>query len=560
MYLKTTKSSGKQYLKLVKSYRKNGKVMQEVVANLGALDNFTNDSLSGLSRAFNKLLMLRELNFPKEETANIRDLTGGEFSCYGYLPYKHLWNKFKLTEILTQTILNKHKIQYDLPAGVFSMIVNRLLSPSSKLKHYNTKQKFTLIEGDKENELHDYYRTLEYLSESKEEIEERLFEARKDLFNQELDVVFYDVTTYHFESQRAQGLLNFGFSKANKINEVQVVMGLLIDKEGIPVGYELFEGNTFDSKTLPKILTGLKKRFSIRRIVLVADKGINSKENLTEIREAGFEYIVAGRLKNMSRALQQEILSEQGYLTIDAGDDSVFAYKVISHQTRKTIEKITTSYEENLICTYSQKRAENDAYNRQRAITKAENAIKTGLAGSALKKRPGYKRFIKGEAITETSPKYQLDEEKIENESRFDGYYVIQTSDKSLSPLDVISQYGYLYKIEESFRLLKSTMKSRPVFHWSTKRIKGHFLICFIALLLERTLEYQLKKNNITFTTERIKEALSNSLFAEVKTDESSVYHIKMQQPELTTKIFGMLRIKHLPNVVSRNELIQLFR
>lgn len=554
MYLKTTKTAGKQYLKLVRSFRKNGKVMQEVIANLGPLDNFSSESLSGLSRAFNKLRMLRELDLPPEESIDIREVTGGGFSCYGYLPYKYLWNKFKLPEILSATILSKHKIQYDLPAGVFSMIVNRLLSPSSKLRHYNTKQRFTLIEGDNGNELHDYYRTLEYLSDAKEEIEERLFEARKDLFNQELDVVFYDVTTYHFESQHAGELLNFGFSKANKVNEVQVVMGLLIDKEGIPVAYELFEGNTFDSKTLPRVLSGLKKRFSIRRIVLVADKGINSRENLAEIKEAGFEYIVSGRLKNMSRSLQQEVLNAEGYISIETGDDAAFAYKVISHEV-----KGSNSREENLICTYSSRRAENDAYNRTRAVIKADSAIKAGVAGSALNKRPGYKRFIKGEAKTESSLKYKLDEEKIDNESRFDGYYVIQTSDKSLGPLDVISQYGYLYKIEESFRLLKSTMKSRPVFHWSTKRIKGHFLICFIALLLERTLEYKLKKNNIPFTTERIKDALGNSLFAEIRTAQSSVYHVKMQQPELTTKIFGMLRIRHLPNVLKADELKQIF-
>jgi transposase len=113
------------------------------------------------------------------------------------------------------------------------------------------------------------------------------------------------------------------------------------------------------------------------------------------------------------------------------------------------------------------------------------------------KKKSGYKRFIEEKGKVETNTEYQLDEDKIVRESRFDGYYVIQTSDKSLSAIDVIAQYGYLYKIEESFRLLKTTMRSRPVFHWSTKRINCHFLLCFIGLRLNRTLEYKLKQSNI---------------------------------------------------------------
>lgn len=559
MFVKITKASGKHYAKFVESYREKGKVKHRVIVNLGAVENMSKSSLISLVNVINKYALKSEAIELQSNPLSVRDLRGGKLSCYGYLPYKFIWKKLKLDTIISDCIGKKHTLHYDITQAVFSMVVNRLLSPSSKLKHYNTKENYTLLEQHEENELHEFYRGLEHLSESKERIEEMLFEVRRDLFNQELDVVFYDVTTYHFESQRASELLNYGFSKANKVNEVQVVMGLLIDSEGLPVAYELFEGNTFDSKTLPGILTALKERFLIKRIVIVGDKGINSKENLSRIKEAGFDYIVAGRLRNMPKSLTDQILDKKGYHYYNEDGDR-FDYKVLPYENTIRLQKSKITLEENLICTYSESRAYNDNSTRNRALNKAVKVIQSGEAASIMKRKAGYKKFIKSQGEENGSDgKYLLDEQKAVKEAVFDGYYVIQTSDKSLDALEVVSQYGYLYKIEESFRVLKTTMRTRPVYHYNPERIRGHFLVCFIALLMERTLEHTLKKNNVMFTTEKIKDALFNSKVAEIKLDETVSYYLRMEQPELTSKIFTTLRLKHLPYVSSPDELKKFF-
>lgn len=561
MYFKITTAKGRHYAKIVKSYREGKKVKQKVLFSLGALENFQVSSLESFVRSINeKILIHHQPDRPVKEFSG-EDLKGGDMLCYGYLPYKHLWKKLRIEEILHDILSRRRqKPGYDFAGSIYSMVINRLLSPSSKLMHHNTKQRFAMLEADKPVELHQYYRSLELLAENKEEIETRLFESRKNLFNSKLNILFYDVTTFHFESQKSSELLNYGFSKANKVNEVQVVMGLLIDSDGIPVGYDLFPGNTFDAKTLPGVISSLKRKYDIDRIILVGDKGINSRENLINIKEAGFDYIVAGRLKSTAAGLRELILQKEGYITPEVNgiesnqEEELFSYKVIPHENKVKRDGKEYQIKENLICTYSLKRAESDRSDRERGVRKAEKAIESGAAGTLLKQKNGYKRFIKEEGSRPASGKLVLDTQRAKNEELFDGYYFIQTSDKSLSPLEVINQYGFLYKIEESFRILKTTMNTRPVFHWNPERIRGHFMVCFIALLLERVLEHKLKEASVKYSVEKIKDALNNSVFAGLTINESP-YYLRMKMPELASRIFSTLKIKQPGHLLAEKEM-----
>lgn len=164
-----------------------------------------------------------------------------------------------------------------------------------------------------EMDLNHLYRSLDLLAENKENIENYVFDRNRTLFNMGGDVVLYDVTTFYFERVREDGFRDFGFSKDNKINEVQIVVGLLIDSEGQPIGYELFPGNTLDSKTLERSLGKLKERFNIRQVIIVADRGLNSKLNLSRIKEMGYDYIVASRLKKMPESVIGEVFDSKGY-------------------------------------------------------------------------------------------------------------------------------------------------------------------------------------------------------------------------------------------------------
>jgi transposase len=435
------------------------------------------------------------------------------------------------------------------------MVVQHLLSPMSKLSTY---EKRSLYLGIPEMDLNQLYRSLDLLAENKENIENYVFDRNQTLFNMSVDVVFYDVTTFYFESVREDGFRDFGFSKDNKINEVQVVMGLLIDSEGRPIGYELFPGNTLDSKTLERSLEKLKERFNIRQVIIVADRGLNSKLNLSRIKEMGYDYIVASRLKKMPESVIEEVFDSNGYRLLTPEflarykeeDEEEFRYKVIDYINRYKDERgEVKELKEKMVITYSKKRALKDKADRERLVEKAKELLKEPARIRASNRR-GSKRFIleKGE-----KEEYCLNEEAIAADEKFDGYYAIQTSLLDLKAEKVLEAYHTLWKIEESFRIMKSTLEVRPIFHWTERRIKGHFVVCFLAFLLERTLEYKLKMNGIMMSPNKIREALNSMMFTEVEIN-GQLYLIKMKLSEGANKILRVLRIAPPKNVLSIEE------
>lgn len=555
MFLKTTISQGHKYLQIIQSYRKDGKVKHRVVANLGRADAVANSGWENIITAIQKYLNKNQSKFRDISTLKERARVN-----YGYIVYKKLWDKYSLTKLLDE-LVGASKIEYDFSTIVFSLVIDRLLIASSKRSFYINRDRY--LEYDEQLRLHQVYRVLDILSANKEKIEEDIFNRNRNLFNMKVDIVFYDVTTFHFESQMEDELRDFGFSKANKINEVQVVMGLLIDADGRPIGYELFPGNTFDGKTMLKVLNKLKKLFNLQQVIIVADKGLNSKINLKEIKDNGFDYIVSARIKNMQSSVQEQILSKMGYKDkSNQSEDEIYSYKVIDYENKITYyededrkEKKTMILKEKMVCTYSSKRALKDSRDRMRAIEKAKKIIE-GQNHNQLKEKRGYKKYITIDAKKETSENafLKLDEKRIERESRFDGYSAIEYSKEDLSAEEVIEQYHNLYKIEESFRVLKSTMHTRPIYLRSKEHIEGHFVICFFAFLLERELELRLRKRNIEFSSETIKRALNSVEFSEVEI-EKEIYYLKGKQDKLASDIFSLLRIKQPRNLLLKEEV-----
>ncbi len=378
-----------------------------------------------------------------------------------------------------------------------------------------------------------------------------------------IDVVLYDVTTFYFESQRADEIRNYGFSKDNKINEVQIVMGLLVDLQGRPIGYELFSGNTFDGKTLLKILKKLKERFELNKIVIVADKGINSKLNLWSIKQSGFDYIVSARIKNMPKQIQNEILSDSGYQTLSSTaleeeQEQIFKYKVIDYKnkiaTNDKNNKEEHIIEEKLLCCYSSKRAEKDRLDRFRSIQKAKEIIDNQDI-SRVNTKKGYLKYV-NKVGKEEIEMLCLDYQKIEKEAQFDGYYALEYSDLSMKAEDVMEYYHNLYKIEESFRILKSTMQSRPIYLHTKEHIEGHFVICFLAFLLERELEVRIRQRNLEFSADKIKQALNSMMFREIVVDENTFFAKSKNEP-FASKLFEILKIK-LPNsLITKEQVVE---
>jgi hypothetical protein len=297
---------------------------------------------------------------------------------WGYLVYQRLWQSLALDRCLSE-IRKKHpRLRFDLSDTSFLMVVQHLLEPRSKLGTFQHQERYVKLPR---LDLQHLYRSLDILGESKDIIEEHLFFENRNLLNMTIDVVFYAVTTFSFESVQQDGLRDFGYSKDNKYNEVQVVMGLLIDSEGCPIGYELFNGSTFDGKTMTGALQNLQRRFGIRRVVIVADRGLNSKINLQMIRQAGYGYIVASRIRKLPQKLQEEILEPAGYIetmgpVIHKGEPEKLRYRIIEQVNRVKDETgQIVELAENLIVTYSERRAQKDRADRERLIEKARTLV-----------------------------------------------------------------------------------------------------------------------------------------------------------------------------------------
>ena len=550
LFIKTTKAGGNEYVKLVESYREGGTTKHRVLYNFGRADMLRGNK--SFINVVKKLCEIMEIPLSESNKTALADCSEATLYNYGYLAYQKLWRKLGIEECL-KTQGGCFKIEYSLPETIFLMAVQHLLEPRSKLSTYTHQNRYFHME---EIPLHQIYRALDVLSERKGNIESELFEHNYVRLNKKVDVVFYDVTTFAFESITVDGLRDFGYSKACKFNEVQVVLGMLIDADGLPIGYELFPGNTFDGKTMVKTLANIKSRFGIERIIIVADRGLNSKLNLTLIKEAGYGYIMASKIRGMSKVMQTKILDTTGFAVVkdDSGNEE-FRYKTLEYTNEFTDDDDKKhSLVENLLISYSPKRAKKDKKDRERLIEKAKALLKNPEKIKSSNKR-GYKKYM-NQNDPEKPVTWELALEKIAQEARFDGYYGIQTSEKTLSPTDVMDAYHTLWKIEESFRVMKSTLEVRPVFHWSTKRIEGHFVVCFLAFIMERTLENMLKreKDEISSSPNKIQEALNTMQLASVCTNGEELF-IKAKNDPLCNKIFKILRIDLPHNISSKEEL-----
>lgn len=580
MFARVITAKGKKYLNIINGYRDdNGKVKQEVIANLGRIDELNKSSIEKIAI---KLLQSIKSDKKVSDKSSIPDIKEIDRYNYGFIAYKHIWNRFKLDDILDSLVIDKN-IQYDFKNIVFSMVIDRLLKPKSKFACFLNKDDYFSINDDLQ--LHQIYRSLDILSSNKENIELALFHKNKNLFNISTDVVFYDVTTFYFESKHENDIKKFGYSKDGKFGDVQIVMGMLIDKHGLPIGYELFSGNTADSKTMISILDKLKAKFNIDTVVIVADRGLNSKSNLKAIKDAGYDYLMASKIKSMGEDIQEDILSIDNYVDIinkEDSEDGLYSYyeKKYSNKVKyeKEIADNTTgeiktknayiNLQEKLICTYSQKRARKDMHDRYRALNKANKIIEENQK-SAITSTRSYKKYIHKDTEQQDCKDFKmgLDWLKIKKDKTYDGFYAITTSKLDLDALEVIDNYHNLYRIEDSFRVLKSTFDTRPIYHHKQSRIEAHFIVCFIAFMLQRDLEKRLKLSN-TFkdeiiTPQRIKEGLNSLEISKVKIDNETFYlksnHTNAKDKlKLGKNILRFLRIPQLKNLSTKEEIVKI--
>ena len=541
MIVQVYTNRGNKYVRVVHSYRdpETNKPKMKVIKNYGNLEKLLKQDKNFLEKLEKEIKEKNERlkestidKIKKIETNNF-EKEGLIRKNYGYLVYEKMWQELGISRWI-KDIKTRSKIEIE--EILKQLVFQRLLTPSSKKSAYDHRENYVDFRNDLI--LEDYYRVLDIIYDEKEKLEKHLNSTLKKKFNRELNVVLYDVTTYYFESVKKDEIKGFGFSKDNKVNQVQVVMGLLIDNNGIPVGYELYPGNTSEFSTLYPVIKDLKEKYKLKKVIVAADRGLNSGKNLLLLKELGLDYVMAYKLKGAKKEIKEKLF-EDGY-TIE----KEFKYKLIEHVKEIRVDGKVEKIQDNLLLGYSEKRAKKDKADRQRLLDKADKLLNNpSMMKQELKK--GGKKFIK---VTKGNLDIELDIKQIEEAEKMDGFFAIEYSQKELTGREVREIYGSLWKIEDSFRVLKTNLEARPIFVWSEKRIRAHFLICYLALVIERYLEKLLKDNNVNLSTAKIQEAIRNTTLGSVETLMGD-YYIKDAESKEYLDIINSVKMNKIPLV-----------
>ena len=458
---KNRDGSTRTYLQIVKGERVGGKVRQVVVANLGRLDELQG---GGLDRLIEGLARFSRHQAVRSKASQPE--AGWAKSWGPALVFGRLWEELGLPAIL-ERLLGDTAAVSDYGEAVFAMVLNRLCDPGSKLRVSEWVQT-VYRPGWERLELQHFYRALDFLTERKAEIETRVYDRASDLFNLEVDLVLWDTTTTYFEGRAAEGLAGFGYSKDKRPDRVQIMVGVLMSRDGFPVAHEVFPGDTAEVETFRHVLAEVRTRFKLGRVILVADRGMVSEKVLGEIEEAGLEYIVGVRMRRLSAA--GEVLSRAGRYREVAPNLKV---KEVLHEGRRYV-----------VC-LNPEEAARDAKVREETLAKLREKLQSGGAKQLIG-NSAFRRYLKLDAAG-----LSIDADAARAEARYDGKYVLRTN-SSLCPEEVAQAYKSLWQVERAFRELKSGLDLRPVYHWTEKRIRGHVMVCFLALVLETALRRKL--------------------------------------------------------------------
>lgn len=507
MYLKKTKQpNGRVSLGVVESYRKDGKPRQRTVKSLGYLDELEKihkDPIAWgeaiakeMTEKKNAACAAVSITIHPMQKISKRSSGRKNIGCACALSvYEALGIPIPLNNRQA-----KLKCNYDLNSVVRLLVCERIIDPGSKRAALKNRDHYFFKSDFSEDDL---YRALDEIAAAKDSIVSAMNRRIANACMRDLTQIYYDVTNYYFECDEEDELRRRGVSKENRKDPL-VSMGLIQDAHGIPIGYRIFPGNTADCQTMVPVLSDMKRSCGIERVVVVADKGCNSSDNIvaTAAKGDGFVFSQSLRGTKSDAELKAWVLDDTGYAYKGENRD----FKIKSCQGFKKVhlkadETASGKPEEVLIevkyvAFWSKKYAKRARAERDKAIEKACALIKNPAAYTKHTSYGAAKyvknlRFDKktGEVI-DGKRALSLDEKKIAEEEKLDGYYLILTSEITWSDERIVDTYRELWRIEETFKVTKSHLETRPVFVWTPQHIEAHFLICYIALTILRLLQY----------------------------------------------------------------------
>ena len=380
-----------------------------------------------------------------------------------------------------------------------SLVIARLSFPSSK----RATVEYLKSHFDEDYDLHKTYRYLDSLNDTRrEEIQAVSVRHTMEVHGGKIGVLSYDVTTLYFDSDKPDKLREPGYSKDGKHSNPQIVLGLLVSGDGCPLAYAIHEGSKYEGHTMLPVVTAFVEKYRLEDFVVVADSGMMSEANLSDLEAKGYKYIVGARIRNMPSETREWILSQE--------------------KRQDTVRELVLDEgrHKRLLVGYSAERAALDAKNREKGVKKLKAKYATGTVTKSKITQRGYNRFLKvtgGDKITVT-----VDDEMVAADAKWDGLkgYI---SNAEMPPSAIVEAYHQLYNVEQSFRISKSKLEIRPIFHFNHNRIKAHISICFVALKVYRELDRLLKKNKMGLSVDAVLNVAKTIPTISVKMAESTL-------------------------------------
>lgn len=503
MFARVKKSGKYQYLQIVENRKEKGKVKQRVIATVGRLDELQDKGrietlVRSLSRFSEKALLI---------ISGQSDVTADAAKIGPVLIFERLWKETGIKYAI-ERVLAGRKYEFDVERAIFLTVLHRLMVSGSD-RFCSRWCRDYIIDGIEGLDLHHLYRAMGFLGEqiggtddgsgisprcNKDLVEELVFSYRRDLFSN-LDLVFFDTTSIYFEGRGGESIGQRGFSKDHRPDLAQMVVGAVIDDEGQPICCEMWPGNTTDVTTLLPVVERLKKRFSINRVCIVADRGMISAKTIAALEDPDNRtpYILGVRMRRVKKVADQ-VLSHPGsyrHIRPESSDP-----QKPSPLKVKQVDIDGTRY---IVCVNARQQRK-DAADRHAIVESLAEQIKKGP--KSLVGNKGFRKYLKIEKGSAS-----IDERKIEYEARFDGKWVL-TTNTDLSAEQVALKYKELWRVEKVFRDVKSLLDTRPIFHKRDATIRGHVFCSFLALVLRKELDRRLTEAGHHFEWAEIKQDL----------------------------------------------------
>ena len=496
-----------KYLKLVEAARRKGKIIQKTLLNFGNIEQWPQEKLTEFVCQLNEFC---QLNLgPRAEDVDVHDA----FDFGACFAIDAVWNELCLSETIRRH-MREHACDIDIVPPVKAMVFNRLLEPSSKLRvsEWVTTQAIHEVFPD-EIPLHRYYRSLDYLMTHKKSLEEDIFWKVNDIFNLDLSLVFYDLTSSYFEGDRCP-IARRGYSRDHRPDCRQIEIGLLVNRDGIPIAHEVWDGNVKDQTTVPDTLETMRKRFNIRRCIFVGDNGMATSDNIALLRKHRYEYIVGMRLLKDARALavlNDPSLPGREHFTVLKDNLSV-------HEVTKPGKGFHD--DERVILCYNPERAQSTRERRAEKLEESREYLReikerspkqgqprqpekiTAMVERNLRKRGTHTYFtwgFTGDGVFD----YHENTATLDKASITDGICMLLTNSPTLSPADIALGYRTLSEVEQAFRDIKNVIRIRPIYHYNDLRVRGHVFICVLAYLIEQFMEKKLTQAHVPLSAHK---------------------------------------------------------